>query len=88
MTKPGNLAKTGPKTLQGKIAVCTNANTHGILSVKPVVQVYESQDSWRSHRKAIMDALEPTDGLEQVLAERVAACAWRLNRVLFFERGG
>jgi hypothetical protein len=79
------LAKRGPKTAPGKLAVSTNANTHGILSVRPVVQVYESQDSWRSHRKAIMDALKPTDGLEQALAERVAACAWRLNRVLFFE---
>jgi hypothetical protein len=85
MTKPGKLAKTGPKTLQGKIAVSTNASTHGILSIRPVVQVYESQDTWRSHRKAIMDALKPEDGLEQVLAERIAACAWRLNRVLFFE---
>ena len=85
MTKPGNLAKTGPKTLQGKIAVSTNASTHGILSVKPVVQVYESQDQWRAHRKAIMEALEPKDGIEQALADRVASCSWRLNRVLFFE---
>ena len=71
MTKPENLAKTGPKTLQGKIAVSTNANTHGILSVRPVVQVYESQDTWRSHRKAIMDALKPEDGLEQVFSSHV-----------------
>src|SRR3712207_3436561 len=85
MTKSGNLAKTGPKTLQGKIAVSTNASTHGILSVKPVVQVYESQDQWRAHRKAIMEALEPKDGMEQALADRVASCSWRLNRVIFFE---
>jgi division protein CdvB (Snf7/Vps24/ESCRT-III family) len=85
MTKPGNLAKTGPKTLQGKIAVSTNASTHGILSVKPVVTVYESQDQWRAHRKAIMEALRPEGGMEQALADRVVSCSWRLNRVLFFE---
>jgi hypothetical protein len=85
MSKPGNLVKTGPKTLQGKIAVSTNASTHGILSVKPVVTVYESQDQWRAHRKAIMEALRPEGGMEQALADRVASCSWRLNRVLFFE---
>src|SRR3712207_1250813 len=71
--------------MQGKIAVSTNASTHGILSVKPVVTIYESQDQWRAHRKAIMEALEPKDGIEQALADRVASCSWRLNRVLFFE---
>src|SRR3712207_9251093 len=71
--------------MQGKIAVSTNASTHGILSVKPVVTIYESQDQWRAHRKAIMEALRPEGGMEQALADRVASCSWRLNRVLFFE---
>jgi hypothetical protein len=32
-----------------------------------------------------MDSLSPEGGMEQVLAERVALCSWRLNRVVLYE---
>ncbi len=79
------LAKRGPKTASGKLAVSTNASTHGILSPRPVVAAYESQGAWKAHRQAILDSLVPQGGIEQALAERVALCSWRLNRVIFFE---
>jgi hypothetical protein len=79
------LAKRGPKTAPGKLAVSTNASTHGILSPRPVVVSYESQATWRTYRQSILDSLSPEGGMEQALAERVALCSWRLNRVVFYE---
>src|ERR671915_79815 len=79
------LAKRGPKTPEGKLAVRFNASTHGILSLQPIVNAYERPQDWENHRQAIMDSLAPEGGMEQLLAERVASCSWRLNRVLLFE---
>jgi hypothetical protein len=62
-----------------------NATTHGILSVQPVATAYEQKKDWDGHRGAVLDALAPADGIEQVLAERVALCSWRLNRVAVYE---
>jgi hypothetical protein len=36
-------------------------------------------------REAIVDSLCPEGGMERVLAERVALCSWRLNRVVLYE---
>jgi hypothetical protein len=77
--------RRGPKTPGGKIAVRLNAATHGILSASPVVNEYERADDWESHRRAVVDSLGPEGGMEQVLAERVALCSWRLNRVVLYE---
>ena len=79
------LSKRGPKTPEGKLAVRFNASTHGILSLQPIVNAYERTDDWERHRQAIMDSLSPQCGMEQLLAERVASCSWRLNRVLLYE---
>ena len=79
------LSKRGPKTPEGKLAVRFNACAHGILSLQPIVNAYERTDDWERHRQAIMDSLSPQGGMEQLLAERVASCSWRLNRVLLYE---
>jgi hypothetical protein len=78
-------ARRGPKTPEGKIAVRLNASTHGILSAQPVVNAYERAQDWEAHREAVVDSLSPEGGMEQVLAERVALCSWRLNRVVLYE---
>ncbi len=78
-------ARRGPKTPEGKLAVRFNASTHGILSLQPVVNAYESLKDWESHREAVICALSPEGGMEQLLAKRVASCSWRLNRVLLYE---
>jgi hypothetical protein len=78
-------ARRGPKTPEGKIAVRLNASTHGILSAQPVVNAYERAQDWEGHREAVVDSLSPEGGMEQVLAERVALCSWRLNRVVLYE---
>jgi len=78
-------SSTGPKTLQGKLNVSRNATKHGILSLRPVVAHFESEQSWQRHREAILESLAPEGGLEEALAERVALCSWRLNRVIAYE---
>ena len=77
--------KRGPKTADGKLAIRLNATSHGILSARPVVAAFESEKDWRAHREAIVSSLAPQGGLEAALAERVALCSWRLNRVVVFE---
>jgi hypothetical protein len=78
-------SSTGPKTLQGKLNVSRNATKHGILSLRPVVEHFESEQGWQRHREAILESLAPEGGLEEALAERVALCSWRLNRAIAFE---
>src|SRR5215207_4199912 len=77
--------KRGPKTPKGRLAVRLNASTHGILSAQPVVGAYERAEDWESHREVVVGSLSPEGGMEQVLAERVALCSWRLNRVVLYE---
>jgi hypothetical protein len=79
------VVKRGPKTPAGKLAVSRNASKHGILSVRPLVAAFESEATWKSHREGIIDSLAPEGGMEQALAERVALCTWRLNRVTAYE---
>jgi hypothetical protein len=85
MTKTPTGRRRGPKTPGGKIAVRLNAATHGILSASPVVNEYERAEDWEGHRRVVVDSLGPDNGIEQVLAERVALCSWRLNRVVLYE---
>jgi hypothetical protein len=79
------VAKRGPKTLEGKLAVRFNASKHGILSPQPLVNAYERAQDWARHREAIIDSLAPRSAIEQLLVERVASCSWRLNRVVLYE---
>src|SRR5215218_5744050 len=76
---------TGPKTPQGKLNVSRNASKHGILSLRPVVVHFESEHAWQRHREAILESLAPEGGMEEALAERVALCSWRLNRIIAYE---
>jgi len=77
--------RRGPKTPEGRLAVRLNASTHGILSAQPVVNAYERAEDWEAHREAIVGSLAPEGGMEGLLAERVALCSWRLNRVVLYE---
>jgi len=77
--------RRGPKTPAGKLAVSFNASTHGIRSPRPVVTAFESESAWKAHRDAIIESLAPEGGMEEVLADRVALCTWRLNRVAVYE---
>jgi hypothetical protein len=79
------VTKPGPKTIAAKNAVRRNATRHGILSEAPIIKGLESEADWKRHRQGMLDSLQPEGHYETVLAERIAAALWRLNRVTRYE---
>lgn len=75
---------TGPRTAGGKARAAQNALAHGLCVAAPVLPG-EPADGWVAHRAGVVAALHPVGGLEEALAERAAACLWRLRRVVAFE---
>jgi hypothetical protein len=94
MTTPKQLAanqangahSTGPTTPDGKARSSKNALRHGLRSAVPVLPGERAED-WQEHRDGILRSLAPVGTLEQSLAERVALCLWRLQRVAAYETG-
>jgi hypothetical protein len=80
-----SLASTGPTSNEGKAIVAANALQHGLLSWKPVVAGFESEQEWDAHHQQTLLDLRPEGHLETVLAERIALLLWRLGRVARFE---
>jgi hypothetical protein len=76
---------TGPRTEEAKAVVARNALRHGLFSTKPVLAGIEREEDWRDHLAGTVASLAPVGHLEQVLAERVALCLWRLGRVARYE---
>ncbi len=76
--------RRGPKSAAGKARIAMNALTHGISSPRLVVPG-ESTTDWETHRRSIVQALEPAGPVETALAERVASALWRLRRVTAYE---
>jgi hypothetical protein len=79
------LRSTGPITPEGKARSSKNALRHGVYSVLPVVLGLEQSEHWETHCNGIFKSLAPEGTLEKALAERVALCLWRLNRVHRYE---
>ncbi|OWK41020.1 hypothetical protein [Fimbriiglobus ruber] len=75
---------TGPKTPAGRAKVAGNALAHGLDSARPVLPG-ESAAAWDQHRVGVVTSLAPVGELEVALADRVAACLWRLRRVVAYE---
>jgi len=75
---------TGPRTTAGKRAVRYNALRHGLLAQATVLPD-EEEDELKALIGLLYDELEPASELESVLVDRIAACAWRLRRVLSVE---
>jgi hypothetical protein len=79
------LRSTGPRSPAGKAQSSKNALLHGVYSALPVVAGLERNEDWATHRDGIFKSLAPEGTLEEALAERVALCFWRLNRVHRYE---
>ena len=79
------MAKSGPKTKEGKSVVSLNAVQRGVLSESPVVPGFESAEAWETHRAKTIESFDPQSYLEGELAERTALLLWRLKRVSRFE---
>jgi len=75
---------TGPRTPEGVAACCRNATRHGLLSSR-VLLACESREELEEHARAMKETLQPVGPVEELLADRLAAQAWRLRRVMQLE---
>jgi hypothetical protein len=79
------LRSTGPRTAAGKERASRNALRHGLRAEVLAVLPFEAAAAWEEHRDGVLRSLAPAGALEQALADRVAVCLWRLQRVAVFE---
>ncbi len=80
-----NAAKsTGPRTPEGKAIARMNALRHGLLSLT-VLLPGEDAEILSGFRERALQQLKPSGEIEQLLADRVVAIAWRLRRAAQIE---
>jgi hypothetical protein len=70
----------GPKTAEGKARSAQNALKHGLRAQKHIVLPGESAAEYQRLEAALLEELAPDGALQTVLARRVVAAAWRLER--------
>ena len=75
------MPQTGPRTQRGKAASSRNAFKHGIQAGGVVIHGIEKYEEWEALRDGIVESLQPDGVLENMLAERVALCLWKLRRL-------
>ncbi len=75
-----------PPVEPSRSPVTFNAVKHGLLSVSPVIPLFESEEAWQEFRDAIFEEVQPDGGLQRFLTDRAAVLSWRLMRGVRFER--
>jgi hypothetical protein len=70
----------GPKTPEGKERSSQNALKHGLRAQKHIVLPGERAAEFAALEAALLEELAPQGALQTVLARRVVAAAWRLER--------
>ncbi len=78
------MQSTGPKSRRGKAVSSDNAETHGIFSRTPVLDIEDPAD-WAAHLQGTLESLEPEGYLETAIAHRIASLLWRMARVVRYE---
>jgi hypothetical protein len=78
------LQSTGPTTPEGRAVSRMNALRHG-LTAKSVLLPDERAEDFVAFAENLRTDLDPVGAMEEVLAERIVAAAWRLRRVLRVE---
>ena len=77
---------TGPRTPAGKTIAARNALRHGLLAGDVILDDEDSQ-LFEERRDAMCAHLDPRGELEEILVDRIVACAWRLRRLQRIEAG-
>jgi hypothetical protein len=77
----------GPKTAEGKARSAQNALKHGFRAQQHVVLPGESATEFAALEAALMEELAPEGALQAVLARRIVAAAWRIERAERLEAG-
>lgn len=70
---------TGPRSECGKAVSAQNALLHGLRAQCGLLPG-EDEAEYEALRDRVRAGLAPDGALEELLAERVVACAWRLRR--------
>ena len=84
------LKSTGPRTPSGKKRVSRNATRHGFFSKWLLIQGRdgnESKQEYDSLRAGVQEHYSPVGWLEELWAEKIVVCSWRLRRLIRFESG-
>lgn len=84
------LLSTGPKTIQGKAIIATNAIKHGIFTKDLIITSplgKENEDEYLDVLNNLVSCLAPQNQIESLLVEKIAIDFWRLRRVIRFEAG-
>jgi hypothetical protein len=79
---------TGPRTPEGKSVASLNALKHGFFSsdvVNPVLDGPARAEEFNSVLDALLDDFQPQSARERLLVDEVAACCWRIRRLLRYE---
>ena len=77
---------TGPKTPEGKAAVCQNAFSHGLTAELACING-EDMDEFDETRQSFEDELKPVGPVQTLLVQRIVMAAWRLDRLRLMEGG-
>lgn len=80
------LQSTGPTTPEGRAVSRMNALRHG-LTAESILLPDERAEDFVAFAEDLRTDLDPVGAMEEVLAERIVAAAWRLRRVLRVEAG-
>ena len=81
---------TGPKSKAGKEKSKMNALKHGLVAqatMIPVGEAKENDTEFTELLDRVMAEFEPQGFIEEILAERIAICYWRLRRAAYAEVG-
>ena len=79
---------TGPRTLAGKATSRFNAIKHGFFAcdvVNPVLDGLARVEEFKSILDALLEDFQPQSAHERILVDEVAACCWRIRRLLRYE---
>jgi hypothetical protein len=76
----------GPKSPEGKARSARNALKHGLRAEKFVLLHDEDAAAFEAMAEALADDLAPVGALQALLARRLVAAAWRLERADRIER--
>jgi len=82
------LKSTGPRTPEGKEIARQNALRHGFFSCDVVNALLDGPDrleEFNSMLDALLREYDPQTVRERILIDEVAACCWRIRRILRYE---
>jgi hypothetical protein len=79
---------TGPRTPEGKATARLNALKHGFFSCDVVNRVLDGSaraEEFNAILNALLEDFQPQSARERILVDEVAACCWRIRRLLRYE---